>query len=110
MHARYFPPTRRSIWATGAVKSFGPHHFLKCSGSVHAFHTSARGASNTRVITRSCPVRAAVSVALFVAMFLLLVFQLVQVLVQPIEPFLPDLSITLHPVDHVPQRLRLESA
>ena len=30
---------------TGAVKFFGPHHFLRCSGSVHAFQASSRGAS-----------------------------------------------------------------
>src|SRR5437867_985494 len=50
---RKAPPTRRSIFATGAVKVLGPHQRLRRCGSVHAFHTSARGASKTRTITSS---------------------------------------------------------
>src|SRR3989475_10956454 len=42
-----------SIFATGAVKVLGPHQRLRRCGSVHAFHTSARGASKTRTITSS---------------------------------------------------------
>jgi len=45
------PPGRRFISARGAVYSCGPHHCARCRGSVHASHTSARGASNTRVST-----------------------------------------------------------
>src|SRR5580700_9249167 len=29
---RYFPPTRKSIWQTGEVKPFGPHHCITYSG------------------------------------------------------------------------------
>src|SRR5580693_4405941 len=31
----------------------GPNHCFMCSGSVNAFHTSSRGASNTREMTKS---------------------------------------------------------
>src|SRR6201998_1375027 len=48
---RSFPPTRKSIWQTVAVKPFGPHHCITYFGSVHAFQTNARGASKTLVIT-----------------------------------------------------------
>src|SRR5437879_821352 len=41
------------MFATGVVKVLGPHHRLRRSGSVHAFQTSARGASKTRTITSS---------------------------------------------------------
>src|SRR5215475_12440541 len=51
MQQRSFPPTRKSIWQTGAVKPFGPHHCITYFGSVHAFQTSSRGASKTLVIT-----------------------------------------------------------
>src|SRR5271169_4855201 len=51
MQQRNFPPTRKSISQKGAVKPFGPHHCITYFGSVHAFQTNARGASNTLVIT-----------------------------------------------------------
>ena len=51
-----FPPTRKSIWQTGAVKPCGPHNCITYFGSVRAFHTSSRGASNIRVtVIRSLP-------------------------------------------------------
>src|SRR5260370_34235208 len=53
MQKRYLPPTRRSILQAGAVKRSGPHQRLRCSQFVHAFHTSSRGASKTRVMTIS---------------------------------------------------------
>src|ERR1700734_1327656 len=46
-----FPPTRKSILQTGAVKPFGPHHCMTYFGSVHAFQTSSRGASKILVTT-----------------------------------------------------------
>src|SRR5271170_5078616 len=48
---RNFPPTRKSISQTGAVKPFGPHHCITYFGSVHAFQTSSRGASKILVTT-----------------------------------------------------------
>src|SRR5580698_7912292 len=51
MQQRNFPPTRKSILQTGQVKPFGPHHCITYFGSVHAFQTSSRGASKTRVTT-----------------------------------------------------------
>src|SRR2546430_13413400 len=53
MQYRYVPPTRRSILQEGTVKSFGPHHRLTSAGSVHAFQTRSRGASNMRASTSS---------------------------------------------------------
>src|SRR5215472_9508769 len=49
MQKRNFPPTRKSILQTGAVKPFGRHHCITYFGSVHAFHTNSRGASKTLV-------------------------------------------------------------
>src|ERR1700743_432478 len=51
MQKRDFPPTRKSIWQTGTVKPFGPHHCITYFGSVHAFQTNSRGASKTLVTT-----------------------------------------------------------
>src|SRR5207244_9512256 len=55
MTKRHTPPGFTSILWVVVVKPFGPHHSPMCSGSVHAFHTSSRGASKTRVprISRS---------------------------------------------------------
>src|SRR6266850_2005404 len=62
MTKRHTPPGFTSILWVVVVKPFGPHHFPTCSGSVHTFHTSSRGASKTRVaaISRS-PTSAALS-------------------------------------------------
>src|SRR6266487_1283669 len=55
MTKRQTPPGFTSILWVVVVKPFGPHHLPMCSGSVHTFHTSSRGASKTRVprISRS---------------------------------------------------------
>src|ERR1700742_5203804 len=71
MQKRDLPPTRKSILQTGDVKPFGPHHCMMYSGSVHARHTSSRGASNTLVTTN----RSFASTPLF-AMPALLLFYL----------------------------------
>ncbi len=51
MTMRKAPPTRRSSSGTELVKPRGPNHCANIEGSVHARQTSARGASNTRVMT-----------------------------------------------------------
>src|SRR5687767_7656946 len=43
------PPSRKSIFASGEVKPFGPHHFITLSESDQCFQTSATGASKVRV-------------------------------------------------------------
>src|SRR5258708_13534308 len=55
MTKRHTPPAFTSILWVVVMKPFGPHHLAMCSGSVHSFHTSSRGASKTRVprISRS---------------------------------------------------------
>src|SRR6185437_9050577 len=47
------PPTRASASQTGFVNPFGPNHFARCLGSVHALNTSSRGASKIRVMVIS---------------------------------------------------------
>jgi hypothetical protein len=53
MEFRYFPPTRRSIELDGDVKSLGPHHFLRCYGSVQARQTARRGTLKSLVMAIS---------------------------------------------------------
>src|SRR6202163_3122178 len=72
MQRRDFPPTRKSILQTGAVKPFGPHHCITYFGSVHAFQTNSRGASKILVTT----IRS-VSLTAFFAMFELQCFHLI---------------------------------
>src|SRR5687768_4503479 len=86
-----------------------------CSGLVIASNTSARGASNTRVmrISRSDGV-VTVKVPLFAAvlagMFLLLGFQLLQVGVETIETCFPDGTIAFGPLGDFLDRCGLDSA
>jgi len=47
------PPGRSSNARTSVVHGRGHHHCRNSSGSVHARHSAARGAANTRLMTRS---------------------------------------------------------
>src|ERR1700733_268674 len=81
---RYFPPTRKSIWQTGEVKPFGPHHCITYFGSVHAFHTNSRGASKILVTT----IRSVSITVLFVISGLLFL-HLIYHCIQFVETFFP---------------------
>src|SRR6202789_85370 len=93
MQRRDFPPTRKSILQTGAVKPFGPHHCITYFGSVHAFQTNSRGASKTRVIR----IRSTSFTVLFV-MSNLRFFHLSHNRIQLFETLFPELAITNRPV------------
>src|ERR1700739_3849985 len=93
MQQRNFPPTRKSISQTGAVKPFGPHHCITYFGSVHAFQTISRGASKTLVTT----IRS-VSVAVFFVISDLRFFHLIHNRIQLVETLFPELAITDRPV------------
>src|SRR5580700_2393174 len=93
MHKRDFPPTRKSIWQTGAVKPFGPHHCITYFGSVHAFQTNSRGASKTLVTT----IRS-ISFNVLFAMSNLRSFHLIHNCIQFVETLFPELAIANRPV------------
>src|ERR1700677_3250649 len=93
MQQRSFPPTRKSIWQTGAVKPFGPHHCITYFGSVHAFQTNSRGASKTLVTT----IRS-ISLAVFSVISNLLVFHLIYNYLQLVEALFPESAIADRPV------------
>src|SRR5580693_3946055 len=93
MHQRNFPPTRKSILQTGAVKPFGPHHCITYFGSVHAFQTNSRGPSKTRVTT----IRSISFTVLFV-MSNLHVFHLIHNHIQLVETLFPESAIANRPV------------
>src|SRR5208283_4514109 len=93
---RYLPPTRMSIFNDCREASQdGLNHALNCSASVHARHTSSRGASKTRV---SWSLMFVSSIVLFVLMFFLLGLQLFQIFVQPVKALFPKLAILLDPL------------
>src|ERR1700733_6505135 len=93
MQQRNFPPTRKSILQTGAVKPLGPHHCITYFGFVHASQTNARGASKTLVIT----IRS-VSLAVFFVISDLRFFNLIQNRIQPVETLFPESAIANRPV------------
>src|SRR5688572_29632087 len=116
MQARYFPPTRRSIFAAGDVKSFGPHQRMKCSGSVHAFQTSSGGASKMRVISTSTVPGLLLVVILFLLrtftaivllllllLLLLLPLQFLEIVIEAVEALLPEAAVLFDVVRDVLQ-------
>src|SRR5579863_6392503 len=88
MQQRKFPPTRKSILQTGAVKPFGPHHCMTYLGSVHAFQTNSRGASKALVTT----IRSISFTVLFVISGLLLL-HLIYDYIQFVEAVFPESAI-----------------
>src|SRR6202020_2399380 len=93
MQQRSFPPTRKSILQTGAVKPFGPHHCITYFGAVHAFQTNSRGASKTLVTT----IRS-ISLTVFSAISGLLFLHLIDNHFQFVEALFPEPAIANRPV------------
>src|SRR3984885_2140969 len=93
MQQRSFPPTRKSILQTGAVKPFGPHHCMMYFGSVHALQTNSRGASKTLVTT----IRSISFTVLFVISDLLFL-HLIYNYIQFVETLFPEAAIADRPV------------
>src|ERR1700689_3919976 len=93
MQRRDFPPTRKSIWQTGAVKPFGPHHCITYFGSVHAFQTNSRGASKILVTT----IRSVSFTVLFVISDLLFLHLLYNYF-HFVEALFPESAIATRPV------------
>src|ERR1051326_4026292 len=105
MQQRNFPPTRKSIWQTGAVKPFGPHHCITYFGSVHAFQTNSRGASKTLVMT----IRS-ISLPLFFVISHLRFLHFIHNHIQLVEALLPESAIADRPVADCLNRLGPEPA
>src|SRR5262245_40291187 len=99
MTKRHTPPGRISNALVVVVNPSGPRHCDRCLGSVHAIHTSSRGASNSRMptIARGSLSRSRLLLATTLALlgFLGILrsrwlrLQLAQIILQPIEPLLP---------------------
>src|SRR3990172_4961650 len=83
-----------------------------CSGWVQASKTRRRGASRTRVMTRSrsTAFAEALVLSLLAAMLLLLHFQLSDIVVQTLEALFPEAAIALDPIRHLFERTRIEPA
>src|SRR5579871_1776661 len=95
-----FPPTRKSISQTGAVKPFGPHHCMMYFGSVHAFQTNSRGASKILVTT----IRS-ISLAVFCAISDSLFLHLIYDYFQFVEALFPESAIANCPIADCLDRL-----
>src|SRR6187455_1130030 len=120
MTKRHTPPGRMSNALVVVVKPSGPHHCDRCLGSVHAVHTSSRGASNSRMptIARGSLSRSTLFLAATLALLGLLRIlafgrlglQLAEIVLQAVEPLLPKPAIILEPLIDRLQRLRLDLA
>src|ERR1700723_3921039 len=105
MQQRNFPPTRKSILQTGAVKPFAPHHCITYFGLVHTSQTKARGAPKTLVITiRSF------SLTVFFVISGLRFLHLIQNHIQLVETLFPESAIANRPVADRLYRLGPERA
>src|SRR6476659_5637618 len=100
MQQRNFPPTRKSISQTGAVKPFGPHHCITYFGSVHAFQTNSRGASKILVTT----IRS-ISLTVFFVISGLLFLHLIYNDIQFVETLFPESATADRPVADCLNRL-----
>src|ERR1700722_11389166 len=100
MQQRSFPPTRKTILQTGAVKPFGPHHCMMYFGSVHAFQTNSRGTSKTLVTT----IRS-ISLTVFSVISHLLFLHLIYNYIQFVETLFPESAIANRPVADCLNRL-----
>src|SRR5580704_8616956 len=105
MQRRDLPPTRKSIWQTGEVKPFGPHHCITYFGSVHAFQTNSRGASKILVTT----IRS-ISLTVFSVISGLLFLHLIYNYIQFVETLFPEPAIAKRPVADCFNRLGPERA
>src|SRR6185437_4058286 len=96
VHRRSFPPTRKSIWQTVAVKPFGPHHCITYF---------ARGASKILVID----IRS-ISLTVFFVISGLRCFHLIYNHFQLVETLFPEPAIANRPVADCLDRLWPERA
>src|SRR6185295_14965317 len=99
---------RRSTLAERISKSLGPHHLSRRSGSVQAFHTRSRGASNTREMTNSNSPTCLAS--LFATAIILLLFSLclnvAQIIFKAVQRFVPEVTVGLKPAINSLERFR----
>src|SRR5947209_6974701 len=103
MTIRQRAPGRGSTSQTGFVNPCGPHHCPRCFGSVQALKTSSRGASISRLMTKSAS-------SFLAAMLLVLALEFFEVLVEAVEAFFPEPAIVFHPVGDVLERLGPQTA
>src|SRR5690242_2997440 len=109
MTKRHTPPARKSKALVVVEKPFGPHHCARCFGSVHAVHTSSRGAESKRVAMMARGSRWRSMLFLGVKLSLL-GLQLGKVILQSVWPLLPQPAIALEPVVDIAQRVGLDAA
>src|SRR5256712_4861877 len=109
---RQRPPGRTSILSTVVEYRLGPHHLGISLGSVHAFHTSSRGASNVCLVTSSRS--DFLTNLLFAGMFVFLLSSCItdffQVFVQSGEAVLPEDAVSGEPTERRAQRSGVDLA
>src|SRR3954451_16301730 len=105
----YTPPGLTSIANVLVVNPLGPHHCVRCFGSVQTSNTSSRGALRIRTATIS---RSPTSVAGILPAFilLLLLLKFLEVVVQAIEALVPEPAVMLDPLRHALERLPAQPA
>ena len=109
---RQRPPGRTSILSTMVEYRLGPHHLGISFGSVHAFHTSSRGASKVCVVTSSRS--DFLTNLLFAGMFVFLLSSCItdffEVFVQSGEAVLPQDAVSGEPPERRAERTDLDLA
>src|SRR6185312_10223444 len=113
MQTLYSPPGRISDLTVVTVNPTGAFsHRLRCSGSVHAWNTSSRGASKKRVMCNSGPVVAGAPRPVLSAladMSLPLLLDGLEVVIQRVEARVPEVAILLDPIRYFLERRRFDS-
>src|SRR5580658_11119538 len=99
MTKRHTPPGRNSKCDVVVVNPFGPHHCVRCLGSVNAAKTSSRGASNSRTptIDRASVSRSRVSFAAISLACRFFGLQRFQVVIEAVEAFVEKPPVGIEP-------------
>src|SRR5450432_4409743 len=109
MMMRIAPASFESNRRTGFVNPLGPHQVAINLLSVHILKTRFRGASNTRVITRSWTSTFA-RLSFFVALFFIFRFHFLQSHVHGIEFTDPEIPVLNDPLRYFIQFLKFRLA
>src|SRR5689334_1741607 len=108
MTKRHTPPGRKSNAWVVVENPIGPHQCARCSGLVHAAHTSARGAAKTRAVMSDR--WSGSGSRLFLSPTLLVLgLELAQICLEPIKTLHPQPAVVLEPVVHLLESRRFDA-
>src|SRR5262249_716148 len=108
MTKRHTPPGRKSNALVVVENPIGPHQRARCSGALHAVHTSSREAANTRVVMSDRWSGFGAQLVLS-PILLFLGLKVAQILLEPVKTLHPQSAVALKPVVHLLESCRFRA-